>query len=945
MKTQLTKTLLSFLFILISTNAFTQQGTVSGILKDNDGTPIIGANIIIKGTSTGVITDFDGNYSIISSVGDVLQFNYIGFNTKEVTVTSAMFSITSNAITIEKTPVEPIKSEAYTKALQYYKTSAFSIPSVADSEKTYNRKSRFQHNRIKNIDINEKKVKLTYFDPDIYFEVGFKTINGFRFVKQSNLPQLQRIYSQGVSNNSVFTFQGPETGTLFSYGSQLNLLEFDGTNYPYDTNGQLIGIGSGNGIPANIYDNSVFNTGLNSTHHLFFNVNSDVSSLRFDVTHKSQKDLYDIKRNTSNNIILKYENKANDKNHWEAFVKLNNQNNNQPNINGFQNNILLNTWATPASFSNTQGDRLQNGLQRSFSPNRFNNPDWLLNNNRNKEKDNEFIASLSNTLKLSDNSKLNSKVNYSNFKSTQRFGVVKNTNGFEDGYLSDRNFDKKNFNAAIHFESKKQLHRSEVKFNSTIDFLHQNLKYNLFQAEGFNSFSFDDPQTNSSNKKHLHRGVLRLQQKLRYNLGYDDLVVGLSNNSYVSSIQNNKWFLPTLQVKWKLDDILNIYNFYNITLSASTSYDINDGSLLYGNLSHNSLNIRPEESLNYRAINDLFINESIRLEEKESFEFDFNFQFRALGSHFDFGFTHFNNTTKNTVFPVFENNEFELKNLANVKNKGVEMSLGTHVNFSSNFRYFPKLIFSTYRPRVTKLLEDRSYIPIAGFSTVSKNLIEGQPTGVIIGSAYLRDENNRVIIGDDGFPLVNPDLQIIGNPIPKFNLGFNNHIKLHNFTINFLIDFQKGGTVWNGTQNVLNYLGTSQQSAIERNISNFVFNGINTQGTTNAIPVDFYNANNTISENRFVRYGFEGVAEDAIEDGSYVNLKSIDISYDFKKNISKEFFRSLEVGLYAKNLITWAKFRGATPYSNLYNNTSASGLNFFNAPLISEVGLKINLKI
>lgn len=69
---------------LIQSNVqFTVQGTVS----DNTGAPIPGVTVLVKGTSKGTATDFDGNYSIMADAGDVLSFSYIGFTTKEVAVT------------------------------------------------------------------------------------------------------------------------------------------------------------------------------------------------------------------------------------------------------------------------------------------------------------------------------------------------------------------------------------------------------------------------------------------------------------------------------------------------------------------------------------------------------------------------------------------------------------------------------------------------------------------------------------------------------------------------------------------------------------------------------------------------------------------------------------------------------------------------------------------
>jgi TonB-linked SusC/RagA family outer membrane protein len=62
------------------------QFTVNGKVVDQEGIPIPGVSVIVKGTSVGVATDFDGNYSIETNEGDVLQFSYLGYSTKEVTI-------------------------------------------------------------------------------------------------------------------------------------------------------------------------------------------------------------------------------------------------------------------------------------------------------------------------------------------------------------------------------------------------------------------------------------------------------------------------------------------------------------------------------------------------------------------------------------------------------------------------------------------------------------------------------------------------------------------------------------------------------------------------------------------------------------------------------------------------------------------------------------------
>ena len=73
----------------MGTQAVQQSVTVSGVITDKTGEPVIGANVLEKGTTNGVITDFDGNYTLTVSGGNsVLVFSYIGYKTQEVTVGS-----------------------------------------------------------------------------------------------------------------------------------------------------------------------------------------------------------------------------------------------------------------------------------------------------------------------------------------------------------------------------------------------------------------------------------------------------------------------------------------------------------------------------------------------------------------------------------------------------------------------------------------------------------------------------------------------------------------------------------------------------------------------------------------------------------------------------------------------------------------------------------------
>ena len=64
----------------------TDVTSVTGVVTDDQGEPLIGASVLIKGTTTGSITDIDGKFSIdIPVEGAVIEISYIGFITQEIT--------------------------------------------------------------------------------------------------------------------------------------------------------------------------------------------------------------------------------------------------------------------------------------------------------------------------------------------------------------------------------------------------------------------------------------------------------------------------------------------------------------------------------------------------------------------------------------------------------------------------------------------------------------------------------------------------------------------------------------------------------------------------------------------------------------------------------------------------------------------------------------------
>ncbi|HKK73559.1 MAG TPA: TonB-dependent receptor [Saprospiraceae bacterium] len=96
------------LFVLFSAGSLQAQQEITGVVTSESGDPLIGASILIKGSSTGTVTDLDGSFSLEADSDDVLVFSYTGFAPKEITVgsqTEIMVSLKEDVALLEQVVV------------------------------------------------------------------------------------------------------------------------------------------------------------------------------------------------------------------------------------------------------------------------------------------------------------------------------------------------------------------------------------------------------------------------------------------------------------------------------------------------------------------------------------------------------------------------------------------------------------------------------------------------------------------------------------------------------------------------------------------------------------------------------------------------------------------------------------------------------------------------
>ena len=91
MKTKFIKQLTLSLMLVFQVSI--AQDSVTGIVTDSDGVPLPGASVVVEGTSSGVTTDFDGNYQINVSQGETLIVSFVGYLDQVINVDASVINV------------------------------------------------------------------------------------------------------------------------------------------------------------------------------------------------------------------------------------------------------------------------------------------------------------------------------------------------------------------------------------------------------------------------------------------------------------------------------------------------------------------------------------------------------------------------------------------------------------------------------------------------------------------------------------------------------------------------------------------------------------------------------------------------------------------------------------------------------------------------------------
>ena len=274
------------------------------------------------------------------------------------------------------------------------------------------------------------------------------------------------------------------------------------------------------------------------------------------------------------------------------------------------------------------------------------------------------------------------------------------------------------------------------------------------------------------------------------------------------------------------------------------------------------------------------------------------------------------------------------RNQGEMSNKGIEFTLSTK-NLTKKFKWETDFNISFNRNRI----ESFGFMNIPfyyGQSSIGDNIVvvkPGLPIGVFYGyvSKGVNPETGDLMyLRNDGTLSSSPQLSdrtIIGNPNPKFTFGLTNNFHYMGFSLNLFLQGSYGNDIYNVSRMETEGMYDAKNQSVA------VLDRWERPGMVTYMPRATQSKTNLVSSTRFV------------EDGSYLRLKTLTLSYDFKNSFLKKLgVTRLQPYATAQNLITITKYKGFDPEVSQYGgDPKVQGIDYGTYPQSKSyiVGLNV----
>jgi TonB-linked SusC/RagA family outer membrane protein len=585
-------------------------------------------------------------------------------------------------------------------------------------------------------------------------------------------------------------------------------------------------------------------------------------------------------------------------------------------------NYSLVAWGPRSLNINNLKNYWQPGLegvqQYSFNYTFFDNPYFILLENRNSFNRDRVFGNISATYDITDHltASIRTGMDYSNEQRQLRRAY--SSNRFRNGGFAEHDVFFREINTDFLLNYNNQF--NDVSIDISVG-------GNRLDQKAYTSQS----QTTSLAQPGIFRlsnaaspiEVFEFESNKRINSFYGLAKFGYKNFLYLDvtgrndwssalatpfSVDNTSFFYPSVSGSFILSEVFDLpktISFAKLRASwAQVGNDTNAYQTTGAFVAQTPFNGQPTFSNS-----DIIANPNLQPERTSSFEVGADV--RLFGDQLSFDVSYYNALTKDQIIslPIGISSGYtqQVVNGGEVRSKGLEVILGVSPVVSQNFKWNSTLNFSTNRSTVESLPQEDGRLTLAYSriydsqnQTVFFQVEKGGRVGDLYGTGYLKNENGDFILTDTGRYIPDNNLQKLGNYNPDFMLGFNNQFNYKNWNLGFLFDWRQGGIIVSRTKALGNVGGQLAETAF-RPESGIVPEGVVNTGTeTN--PVYTPNTVAVSAESYYRQFYDRNHEENNTYDASFLKLRQLSIGYTFDNLSIFNNDATLNLSLIGKNL-------------------------------------------
>ena len=585
-------------------------------------------------------------------------------------------------------------------------------------------------------------------------------------------------------------------------------------------------------------------------------------------------------------------------------------------------NYSLVAWGPRSLNINNLKNYWQPGLegvqQYSFNYTYFDNPYFILYENRNSFNRDRVFGNISATYDITDHITASVRTGMDYSSELRQLRRAYSSNRFKNGGYAEHDVFFREVNTDFLLNYNNQFNDISVDIS---------LGGNRLDQKAFTSQS----QTTSLAQPGIFRlsnaaspvEVFEFESNKRINsfyglakFGYKDfLFLDITGRNDWSSalatpfsVDNTSFFYPSASSSFILSEVVDLpktISFAKLRASwAQVGNDTNPYQTTGAFVAQTPYNGQPTFSNS-----NIIANPNLQPESTSSFEVGADI--RLFRDQLRFDVSYYNALTKDQIIslPIGISSGYtqQVVNGGEVRSKGLEVILGISPVISQNLNWNSTLNISTNRSTVEDLPQEEGRLTLAYSriydsqnQTVFFQVEEGGRVGDIYGTGYLKNENGDFILTDEGRYIPNNDLQKLGNYNPDFMLGFNNQFNYKSWNLGFLFDWRQGGIIVSRTKALGNVGGQLAETAF-RPESGIIPEGVVNTGTTDN-PIYSQNTVAVSAESYYRQFYDRNHEENNTYDASFLKLRQVSIGYTFDNINIFDQPASLNLSLIGKNL-------------------------------------------